>query len=97
MGVYQWAVEGDPNDHGHGELIADNPKTVFCHNIPVIEHEDPAHPDDLCPPGPHCNPKTQGHSNTVFVYNNPVHRINDTRICGAKTVKKGNADVYVGD
>jgi uncharacterized Zn-binding protein involved in type VI secretion len=92
-----WAVEGDPNTHGGGDLIAENPRTVFVENIEVIEHQDPAQPDNLCPGGSHCNPATANGSSTVFVYNNPVHRNNDSRVCGAVTVVTNQSTVFVGD
>lgn len=91
-----WAVRGDPNSHGAGDLIADNPRTVFINNIPVIEHSDPAAPDALCPPvgPPHCNPETAEGSPDVFVYNNPVHRHDDSRICGATTIVVNQSTVF---
>lgn len=93
-----WAVEGDINDHGSGALIASNPQTVFVNSIPVIEVEDNSNPDDLCGPvgPPHCNPYSVTGSGTVFVYNNPVHRNNDLRICGAKTVVVNQSTVFIG-
>lgn len=92
-----WAVEGDPNSHGAGELIPDNPRTVFIHNIPVIEHEDPAFPDSLCPAGPHCNPSTIEGSPDVFVYNKPVHRHDDSRICAALTIVINQDTVFANE
>lgn len=94
-----WAVEGDPNTHGGGDLIAANPRTVFVENIEVIEHQDPANPDSLCIPvgGPHCNPATADGSSTVFVYNKPAHRHSDLRVCGATTVVTNQSTVFVGD
>ena len=52
-----WAVEGDPNTHGNGQLIASG-STVRINNIPIIIEGDQAQPDDLCIPlgPPHCNP-----------------------------------------
>lgn len=91
-----WAVNGDPNTHGGGGLIPANPQTVYINNIPVIEHGDPARPDGLCPAAPHCNPKTAEGSDSVFVYNNPVHRQKDKRICGATTVVVLQDDVFAG-
>lgn len=91
-----WAVEGDPNTHGGGNLIAANPQTVFVNGIPVIEHEDPAFPDGLCPAAPHCSPNTAEGSSTVFVYGKPVHRNNDDRVCGAKTIVTNQSTVFVG-
>ena len=92
-----WAVQGDPNTHGGGQLIAENPQTVFVNGIPVIEHEDPSQPDSLCPAPPHCNPKTAEGAPSVFVYGNPVHRQDDDRICGATTVVQLQSNVFVGD
>ena len=93
-----WAVRGDPNSHGGGNLIAQNPQTVFINGISVIEHGDPAYPDSFCPKpgGPHCNPATARGSGTVFVYGNPVHRNGDARICGAVTVVSGQTTVFSG-
>lgn len=93
-----WAVQGDPNTHGAGELIASNPQTVFINGIPVIEVQDDSNPDNLCPPvgEPHCNPFSVSGSGTVFVYGNPVHRNNDSRVCGAKTVVTNQSTVFVG-
>lgn len=92
-----WAVQGDPNTHDGGQLIAENPQTVFVNGIPVIEHEDPAQPDSLCPASPHCNPKTAEGAPSVFVYGNPVHRHDDERICGATTIVQLQSNVYVGN
>ena len=93
-----WAVQGDINSHGAGALIASNPQTVFVNSIPVIEVQDDSNPDNLCPPvgEPHCNPYSVTGSGTVFVYNNPVHRNNDLRVCGAKTVVVNQSTVFVG-
>jgi uncharacterized Zn-binding protein involved in type VI secretion len=91
------AVQNDPNNAGGGELIAENPQTVFAHNIPVIEHEDPANPDSACPASPHCNPATAEGSPNVFVYNKPLHRIDDDRVCGHKTVPAGNSTVFANE
>lgn len=92
-----WAIEGDINTHGAGDLIADNPKTVFINKIPVIEHEDPAAPDSLCyvSGAPHCSPDTAEGSPNVFVYGKPVHRHDDSRICGATTIVINQSTVFV--
>lgn len=65
-----WAVEGDPNDHLVGNLIATNPRTVFVQGINVIIQGDHAVPDMLCPPlgEPHCDPIAVGHSPNVWAY-----------------------------
>lgn len=90
------AVEDDGNTHGGGNLIPANPKTVYVEGKPVIEHEDPAAPDGLCPASPHCSPNTSGGSGTVFVYGNPIHRHDDGRICGATTIVSGQSTVFAG-
>lgn len=90
------AVKNDPNTHGGGNLIPANPQTVYVEGKPVIEHEDPAQPDSLCPASPHCNPATANGSGTVFVYGNPIHRHNDGRICGATTVVTNQSSVWAG-
>jgi uncharacterized Zn-binding protein involved in type VI secretion len=93
------AVKDDGNSHGGGNLIPANPQTVFVEKIPVIEHGDPAAPDALCPPlgGPHCAPGTANGSGSVFVYGNPIHRHDDDRVCGAKTIVTKQTSVYAGD
>jgi hypothetical protein len=92
------AVEGDPNTHSSGELIAANPRTVYINYIPVIDHApDPAHPDGLCPGDHHCNPETAEGSPNVFYYYNPVHRHDDQRICSALTVVVLQNDVFAND
>jgi uncharacterized Zn-binding protein involved in type VI secretion len=91
-----WAVEGDPNSHGGGDLIASNPKTVYINNISVIEHEDPANADSLCDSDAHCSPSTSSGSSTVFVYGNPVHRNGDSRVCGATTIVNLQNTVFCG-
>ncbi len=91
-----WAVRGDPNSHGGGSLIAQNPCTVYVNSINVIEHQDPAYPDSFCPAGPHCNPATARGSARSFVYSKPIHRKGDARICGAVTVVVLQSTVFVG-
>ena len=63
------SVNGDPNSHGSGALIAGS-KKVFVHNILVVNHTpDGAAPDALCPPlgGAHCGPATAQGSPDVNV------------------------------
>jgi hypothetical protein len=63
-----WAVEGDINTHGDGELIA-SVTTVKIEGKSVIVHApDDASPDDLCPPlgGAHCEPMTAQGSGATF-------------------------------
>lgn len=92
------AVEGDPNTHEAGQLIAENPRTVYINYIPVIDHApDPAEPDGYCPGDHHCNPETAEGSPNVFYYFNPVHRMYDLRICGATTVVELQYNVYANE
>ena len=63
------SVNGDPNTHGGGDLIAAC-KNVYINGIMVVNHSpDNASPDGLCPiiGGPHCAPATAGGSPNVFV------------------------------
>jgi len=61
------SVNGDPNTHSGGALIA-RCRNVYVHNIMVVNHSsDNAHPDGLCPGGAHCNPKTAAGSPDVYV------------------------------
>jgi|APCry1669189768_1035252.scaffolds.fasta_scaffold00234_12 hypothetical protein len=96
-----WAVVGDPNSHGGGELTLSgdsSPGTVFINNIPVIVGTTDAGPDGLADPDgpPHDDPKSSSHSATVFAYNKPAHRNGDTRVCGATTVVVNETTVFVG-
>ena len=64
-----WALDGDPNSHGDGQLIHSQ-SFVKVSGIPVIIHRpDDAVPDDLCfvigPP--HCDPATAEGSPNTFV------------------------------
>ena len=63
-----WSINGDPNSHGNGNLIAAT-KNVFIGGIAVVNIGDSASPDDLCIPlgGSHCAPTATGGSTNVFV------------------------------
>ena len=89
-----WAVENDLNSHGGGDLIAQNPKTVFCENKNVIHEKNPAGPDALVK-GVHSSPAAVNGSANVFVYSQKAHRHNDKRACGASTVVLGQRTVFV--
>lgn len=63
------AVNGDPNSHGAGNLIA-GCKEVYVEGKLVVNHTpDSSSADNLCPPlgGDHCGPDTAQGSPTVFV------------------------------
>lgn len=65
-----WAVVGDPNTHGGGELI-NSGTTVKIEGKEVIVHAaDSASADTLCVPigPPHCTPATAAGSGTVTCY-----------------------------
>lgn len=67
----KWAVNGDKNSHGSGDLIAGHGLKVRIEGIPVIVHTpDGASADDLCIPvgPPHCSPVTAGGSANVSCY-----------------------------
>ncbi|MAV94442.1 MAG: hypothetical protein CMA31_02005 [Euryarchaeota archaeon] len=60
------AVNGDPNSHGGGGLIAHS-NQVFADNILTVNHTaDTANPDAICPIPPHCGPSTDQGSPNVF-------------------------------
>jgi hypothetical protein len=62
------AINGNPNSHGGGNLVAAC-NNVFVHNILTVNHSpDSASADSLCPSvgGPHCSPSTAGGSPNVF-------------------------------
>jgi uncharacterized Zn-binding protein involved in type VI secretion len=63
------SVNGDPNTHGDGTLIAGSNR-VFVQGIAVVNNSaDGSNPDALCIPlgGAHCAPVTAGGSPNVFV------------------------------
>ena len=52
------SVNGDPNSHGAGELIAHS-NEVYADNILTVNHTpDTANADNKCPVPPHCAPET---------------------------------------
>jgi uncharacterized Zn-binding protein involved in type VI secretion len=64
-----WSVDGDPNTHINGQLIASG-TTVKINNKLVIVVGDNAAPDDLCElvGPPHCNPFATSGSPDVNCY-----------------------------
>ena len=62
-----WAVEGDPNTHGNGALIASSSVKINGKRV-IVHRPDNAQPDNLCPlaNGEHCNPKTAQGSADVY-------------------------------
>ena len=100
MGAGLWAVVGNKNTDGDGDLkLAGDSSTgtVYINNIPVIVGSTDAAEDSECIPsgGAHCNPKSSEVSGTVFAYSKGAHRNSDTRECGATTVVSVNTTVFV--
>lgn len=62
------AVDGDPNSHGGGNLIAAT-KNVFINGKMVVNVGDSASADSLCIPlgGDHCAPAASSGLGTVIV------------------------------
>jgi uncharacterized Zn-binding protein involved in type VI secretion len=66
-----WAVEGDINSHGSGNLVPVTGDTIYIEDKLVIVHgPDNAFPDDLCPivGEPHCAPLTASGSGDTSAY-----------------------------
>lgn len=63
-----WAVDGDPNSHGAGDLNTSRP-WLTINGKGVIAVGDSAQPDTLCftVGGPHCAPSAVGFSDLVEV------------------------------
>ena len=62
------SVDGDPKTHGAGNLKASvTVGKVSANSITVIDLNDSASPDSLCPipGGPHCEPKATSASENV--------------------------------
>lgn len=65
-----WAVAGDINDHGDGQLIPSGASVYIQGALVIVHAPDLAQPDDLCIPigEPHCEPMTAAGSPTTFAY-----------------------------
>lgn len=66
-----WAVEGDKNTDGEGDLVPVTGDTVYVENQLVIVHgPDNAFPDNKCPipGGQHCTPFTNQGSGDTLIY-----------------------------
>tara|TARA_X000001036_G_C20676264_1_gene804298 strand:+ start:63 stop:368 length:306 start_codon:yes stop_codon:yes gene_type:complete len=60
------SIDGDPNTHGGGSLIAtDTVGKVRVAGRAVILNYDPASPDSICPIPPHCGPNASSASPNV--------------------------------
>lgn len=91
------ARDQDPNSHGAGEIQA-SVSSVFINGRKVATLGDPAASDGLCPSvgGAHCSPSTLTGSASVFAEGKPVHRVGDSRNCGAVT-SEGSPNVFCHD
>lgn len=65
-----WAVAGDINDHGDGQLIPTGATVFIEGKLVIVNTPDDAVADDLCLPlgGLHCEPMTAAGSPTTFAY-----------------------------
>jgi hypothetical protein len=63
------AVDGDPNTHGGGGLIAANANVYIEGKLAVNHTPENSAPDSLCVPlgPPHCNPQTSEGSPDVII------------------------------
>jgi len=61
-----WAVEGDPNNHGGGALIASISHVRISGKRVIVHAPDTAEPDAFCPLPPHCAPDTAAGSPNTF-------------------------------
>ena len=86
------AVEGDKCDHGEGAFKTPSKTSVKIEGKPVIVIDDEAYPDSQN----HTDTQANTGSGKVFVYGKKLHRNNDLRHCGAKTVVTGQSKVDCG-
>ena len=63
-----WAVNGDKNTHGNGDLETSN-SWLTINGKGVIVENDHASSDGLCAPlgGAHCDPQATGYSSLINV------------------------------
>lgn len=86
------AVEGNKCDHGEGAFKTPSKTSVKIGGKPVIVIDDEAYPDN----NGHTDTQASTGSGKVFVYGKKLHRNNDERHCGAKTVVDTDHKVYCG-
>ena len=90
MPVKNIAATFDMNTNGLGAINPGVNQRVHVNGITVSVLGDTALPDSKCKPKKppiHCTPNVITGSSKVFVQGIGVHRANDLRACGAKTVQ----------
>lgn len=89
------AVIGDEEDHLQGALTAsNNTGKLFAQGKRVVYHDSTAAADGALHTVPAVNADTC--STKVFSEGIPVHRNNDQRYCGAKTIVTNQTKVFAG-
>lgn len=84
------ARQGDTDSHGGGALIS-SVTSVTVNGIPISTVPDNASSDSAS----HSNPSAASGSATVKAGGRPVHRLNDSRSCGAVT-NSASSNVFCG-
>lgn len=88
------SVKDDENDHVGGALHAStNSGKFYINGKLLVTVESTADPDLLHPLPP---TTSQTGSEKFFVVGLAVHRNNDLRYCGAKTIASGQTKFYSG-
>jgi len=92
-------VNGQPNSHGAGSLIAGLQDFVYIDSKLVCVVGDSASADGLCAPigGSHCAPAASSGSALVYINNISVHRLGDSRTCGAVSVSPPTTHLICND
>lgn len=86
------AVFQDKNEHEEGKLLCDNTNgKCFVEGKLICVINSNSEPDGAG----HPNPKAATGSSKMFVNGLAVHRNNDLRDCGAKTIVTGQTSLYV--
>ena len=89
-----WAVQNDPESHGEGRFKQPAKTTVKINGKPVIVKDDDANGDNAGHSGNDVRADTT--SATILCYGKKIHRNNDQRYCGAKTIVEGQTKVKCG-
>ena len=90
MSLQPVARQGDTDSHGAGALIS-SVTSVKVNGVPISTVPDNASSDSAG----HSNPQASTGSATVKAGGRPVHRLGDSRTCGATTVT-ASSNVFCG-